>query len=90
MLLKDMHSGGTVCSPTRASLLTGRNSWRDCVHGVYGPGDPTDGPSSNNGAPGDHNDTFAPQYTFTVADRAANSGGPGGPTGPLGTPSRTP
>jgi hypothetical protein len=105
MLLKDMHSGGTVCrqvqhpnhphhhqpapqptgvsclilsidltggcmycSPTRASLLTGRNSWRDCVHGVYGPGDPTEGPSMNNGALGDHNDTFAPQFTFSVAD----------------------
>jgi hypothetical protein len=68
MLLKDMHSGGTVCSPTRSSVLTGRNSWRDCVHGVYGPGDPTLGPSMNNGALGDHNDTFAPQFTFTVAD----------------------
>ena len=42
--------------------------WRDCVHGVYSPGDPTEGPSRNNGALGDHNDTFAPQYTFTVAD----------------------
>lgn len=47
---------------------SGRNSWRDCVHGVYGPGDPTEGPSTNNGALGDHNDTFAPQFTFTVAD----------------------
>lgn len=70
MLLRDMHSGGTVCSPTRASVLTGRNSWRDCVHGVWGPMDPTEGQGKNNGATGPHaaNDTFAPMNTFTVAD----------------------
>ena len=66
MLLRDMHSGGTVCSPTRATVLTGRNAWRDCVHGVWGCFDPTDCPggSSNNGG----SKKFAPARTFTVAD----------------------
>ena len=31
VLLQDFHSGGTVCSPTRATVLTGRNHFRDCV-----------------------------------------------------------
>ena len=66
MLLRDMHSGGTVCSPTRSTLLTGRNEWRDCVHGVWSCFDPTDCPKggSNNGG----SKKFAPKGTFTVAD----------------------
>ena len=28
---QDAHGGGTVCSPTRATILTGRNHFRDCV-----------------------------------------------------------
>mmetsp|Transcript_8228 Transcript_8228/g.24390 ORF Transcript_8228/g.24390 Transcript_8228/m.24390 type:complete len:636 (-) Transcript_8228:938-2845(-) len=59
LTLMDFHSGGTVCSPTRASILTGRTPFRDCVFGVYGCSDMTecipDFP-------------FAPQRTFTVAD----------------------
>ena len=31
VLMQDFHSGGTVCSPTRATVLTGRNHFRDCV-----------------------------------------------------------
>ena len=30
--MQDFHSGGTVCSPTRATILTGRNHFRDCVN----------------------------------------------------------
>jgi arylsulfatase A-like enzyme len=37
--LQDFHSGGTVCSPTRATVLTGRNHFRDCVDFVYGCSD---------------------------------------------------
>lgn len=33
--LQDFHTGGTVCSPTRATVLTGRNHFRDCVNYVY-------------------------------------------------------
>lgn len=33
--LYDHHTGGTVCSPTRATILTGRNHFRDCVDYVY-------------------------------------------------------
>ena len=29
--MQDFHTGGTVCSPTRATVLTGRNHFRDCV-----------------------------------------------------------
>ena len=36
VVIQDFHSGGTVCSPTRASVLTGRNHFRDCVNYVYG------------------------------------------------------
>jgi arylsulfatase A len=32
--MQDFHSGGTVCSPTRATILTGRNHYRDCVNYV--------------------------------------------------------
>lgn len=40
--MQDFHSGGTVCSPTRATVLTGRDHRRDCVNGVYGCSDPTE------------------------------------------------
>jgi arylsulfatase A-like enzyme len=57
--LMDMHSGGTVCSPTRASVLTGRTHFRDCVNFVYDCSDMTEGIPLFE---------FAPQRTFTVAD----------------------
>ena len=61
----DFHSGGTVCSPTRATVLTGRNHFRDCVNYVYDCSDMTEC---------DPDFEFAPQRTFTIADavRAAN------------------
>jgi len=65
LIMQDFHSGGTVCSPTRATVLTGRNHFRDCVDYVYGCSDMTECVPSFN---------FAPQRTFTVpmAVRAAN------------------
>ena len=35
--LTDCHSGGTVCSPSRASLLTGRNPYRTGFYTIAGP-----------------------------------------------------
>ncbi len=66
--LTDAHSGGTVCSPTRASILTGRTPFRDCVNGVYDCSDPTECPGLAF--------KFAPNGTFTIANavRAANNG----------------
>jgi len=58
ILMNDFHSGGTVCSPTRATILTGRNHFRDCVNGVYGCSDPTECTP---------NFPFAREDTFTVA-----------------------
>ena len=65
VLLQDFHSGGTVCSPTRATVLTGRNHFRDCVNYVYDCSDMTQCVPDMN---------FAPKRTFTIADavRAAN------------------
>ena len=65
VLFQDFHTGGTVCSPTRATVLTGRNHFRDCVHYVFGCSDMTECVP---------NFEFAPQRTFTIADavRAAN------------------
>ena len=60
IILQDMHSGGTVCSPTRATVLTGRNHFRDCVDYVYGCSDMTECPSLNF--------EFAPSQTFTIGD----------------------
>lgn len=34
----DCHSGGTVCSPSRASLLTGRNPYRSGLYYIVGSG----------------------------------------------------
>jgi len=59
VLLQDFHSGGTVCSPTRATVLTGRHHFRDCVDFVYGCSDMT------SCIP---NFEFAPLRTFTVGD----------------------
>ena len=42
LVMQDGHSGGTVCSPTRATVLTGRNHFRDCVDFVYGCSDMTE------------------------------------------------
>eukprot|EP00533_Pseudo-nitzschia_delicatissima_P015812 CAMPEP_0197261732 /NCGR_PEP_ID=MMETSP1432-20130617/122_1 /TAXON_ID=44447 /ORGANISM="Pseudo-nitzschia delicatissima, Strain UNC1205" /LENGTH=572 /DNA_ID=CAMNT_0042726015 /DNA_START=81 /DNA_END=1799 /DNA_ORIENTATION=- len=60
VLLQDFHSGGTVCSPTRATVLTGRHHFRDCVDYVYGCSDMRSCPSLNF--------EFAPSRTFTVGD----------------------
>eukprot|EP00049_Salpingoeca_infusionum_P017279 m.352374 g.352374 ORF g.352374 m.352374 type:complete len:540 (-) comp16501_c0_seq1:365-1984(-) len=66
LLLQDFHSGGTICSPTRATILTGRNHFRDCVDSVYDCSDMTQCVPKFN---------FAPNKTFTVpmAVRAANN-----------------
>lgn len=61
ILLQDSHSSGTVCSPTRASVLTGRTPLRDCINGVYGCSDMTECVPSF---------IFAPQRTFTIGDAA--------------------
>ena len=67
IVMQAFHSGGTVCSPTRASVLTGRTPFRDCVFGVYGCSDPTECTP---------NFPFAPKRTFTIGDavRAADAG----------------
>ncbi len=59
VLLQDFHSGGTVCSPTRATVLTGRNHFRDCVDYVYDCSDMTECVPAM---------AFAPRRTFTVGD----------------------
>ena len=59
--MQDSHSSGTVCSPTRASVLTGRTPLRDCINGVYGCSDMTECVP---------NFEFAPQRTFTIGDAA--------------------
>jgi arylsulfatase A-like enzyme len=61
VVLQDFHTGGTVCSPTRATVLTGRNHFRDCVDYVYGCSDMTECVPKFN---------FAPQNTFTIGDAA--------------------
>jgi len=65
IVMKNFHTAGTVCSPTRASVLTGRNPFRDCVNGVYGCSDPTECTP---------NFPFAPRGTFTIADAAREAG----------------
>lgn len=57
IVMQDFHSGGTVCSPTRATILTGRNHFRDCVDYVYGCSDMTECVPRFQ---------FAPQKTYTV------------------------
>lgn len=61
IVMQDFHTGGTVCSPTRATVLTGRNHFRDCVDYVYGCSDMTECVPDFE---------FAPQRTFTIADAA--------------------
>lgn len=72
--MQDFHSGGTVCSPTRASVLTGRNHFRDCMNYVFDCSDMTEciPPTQCDGGGGSC--TFAPQGTFTVADAARAAG----------------
>ena len=65
MLMQDLHSGGTVCSPTRATVLTGRNHFRDCVDYVYGCSDMTSCVPDFE---------FAPSRTFTVGDAVRVAG----------------
>ena len=66
LTLQDFHTGGTVCSPTRATVLTGRQHMRDCVDYVYDCSDMTECVPDMD---------FAPNHTFTIAQaaRAANS-----------------
>ena len=66
--MMDFHSGGTVCSPTRATVLTGRNHFRDCVNYVYDCSDMTECVPDFE---------FAPQRTFTIADAARAASKPG-------------
>jgi len=67
VVMQDGHSGGTVCSPTRATVLTGRNHFRDCADYVYFCSDMTEC---------EPRFPFAQQRTFTFPDaaRAANNG----------------
>lgn len=65
VLMQDFHSGGTVCSPTRATILTGRNHFRDCVNYVYDCSDMTECVPDFE---------FAPRRTFTVADAVRATG----------------
>eukprot|EP00750_Incisomonas_marina_P002570 INCI1244.2.p1 GENE.INCI1244.2~~INCI1244.2.p1 ORF type:complete len:657 (-),score=87.74 INCI1244.2:42-2012(-) len=65
IVMQDFHTGGTVCSPTRATVLTGRNHFRDCVDYVYGCSDMTECVPDFE---------FAPQHTFTIADAARAAG----------------
>eukprot|EP00045_Choanoeca_perplexa_P010428 m.105203 g.105203 ORF g.105203 m.105203 type:complete len:534 (-) comp15277_c0_seq1:117-1718(-) len=59
--MNDFHTGGTVCSPTRATILTGRNHFRDCVNYVYGCSDMTQCVPDFQ---------FAPNKTFTIGEAA--------------------
>lgn len=65
IVMQDGHSGGTVCSPTRATILTGRNHFRDCVNFVYGCSDMTEC---------EPRFPFAQQRTFTFPDAARAAG----------------
>ena len=65
VIMQDLHSGGTVCSPTRATILTGRNHFRDCVDYVFGCSDMTECVPDFE---------FAPSRTFTVGDAVRSAG----------------
>lgn len=65
IIMQDLHSGGTVCSPTRATILTGRNHFRDCVDYVFGCSDMTECVPDFE---------FAPSRTFTVGDAVRAAG----------------
>ena len=65
VVMQDFHTGGTVCSPTRATILTGRNHFRDCVDYVYGCSDMTECVPKFN---------FAPEHTYTVPMACRDSG----------------
>ena len=65
VIMQDLHSGGTVCSPTRATILTGRNHFRDCVDYVYSCSDMTECVPDFE---------FAPSRTFTVGDAVRAAG----------------
>ena len=60
------YDAGTVCSPTRATILTGRTHFRDCVDYVYDCSDPSEC---------DPSFPFAPRGTFTLADAMRAAGG---------------
>lgn len=61
MVMHDFHSGGTHCTPTRASILTGRTPFRDCVFGTKG----ADGDDMTEMI---DNFTFAPKRTWTIGN----------------------
>eukprot|EP00662_Eupelagonemidae_sp_cell21_P012653 gene12653-15930_t len=69
VVLMDFHSQGTICSPTRASLLTGRISQRDCVDSP-----PNEVGCSDMSFGCEPEFDFAPRRTYTVADAAAARG----------------
>lgn len=64
-----------MCSPTRATLLTGRNHFRDCVDYVYCCSDMTEC-EPNGTCSGGGLCRFAPQRTFTIADAVRLRGDP--------------
>lgn len=78
IVLQDFHTGGTVCAPTRATILTGRNHFRDCMNYVYDCSDMTECVPTGECMAGDAGEpggscSFAPQRTFTVADAVRNA-----------------
>lgn len=66
IVFRNMHSGGTVCSPTRSSILTGRVGARDCISSALGCASQDALTCSETGA---LNNTL-----FTVAHAAAMAG----------------
>ena len=70
VLMQDFHSAGTVCAPTRASVLTGRNHFRDCVNYVYDCSDMTECVPTGVCDGGGGTCDFAPQRTWTIGDAA--------------------
>ena len=60
------HSGGTVCSPTRATVLTGRNHVRECIDSALG--------CESRDASDCTEPSGLPTNVFTVADAARTAG----------------
>ena len=66
IIMQDFHSGGTHCSPTRASVLTGRTPFRDCVFGTKG----ADGDDMTEMI---DNFPFNPARTWTIGEAVRNA-----------------